>query len=909
MSEPTSAELSAELQAKLAALQAEMAKLQAQVAANERGAAVGGDLSQSKITTGDDNIEAGGHVIHAEAGATVLIGSTDELPVTMTAVDRETALGRYLHHVISHNRSLQLQGIRSGGKLVHIELDQIYIRLRATQQRLVEAEERWLAEEAGLAPGEGVRRYGGQGGPRFMTETVTVKVEEAMANHPRLVVLGDPGSGKTTLLRYLALLYARDLAEGSNLVQTRLVASEPARMPIVLPLRQLGSYLRDAGNPSVEGHKLLLDFFRQALANERLDLPANFFDAWLTDGTAVILLDGLDEVADGDLRRRIARLVESFTAAYPDCRYVVTSRIVGYSGTARLGEAYTTTTVRDFTLADVRQFLLNWHRLVATGLMGVGPSAEAYALDQTEQLLTAIEGNERIRDLAINPLLLTVIALVHRDRVTLPDRRAELYGEAVDVLLGKWDEARGVAETPIVAGLPFDSGDRRLLLQQVALAMHERQWKEIEVAELRLLLHAMFAEIVADARASEAAVDRFLRVIEERSGLLVARGEGVYAFSHLTFQEYLAALAITAQDDYIAATLRHSADGWWREVILLAAGHLSMTSRTRTTQLIQAIAKQRDEPEPYHNLVLAAECLRDVGSGRVQGDLQTWVLSRLRQGVETPRPLAARWWRRLDSKEWITRRSKAMEALVALDAAFWTLPYGEPEWVAIPAGEFWMGGDGKHDGKPVHRVYLDAFQLARVPITNAQYYLFTQATGHETPKHWTDKRPPKDLESHPVVYVSWHDALAYCEWLGKMTRSQISVPSEAQWEKGARGDRDKRTYPWGDDYDPNKCNGPDLRLGSTTPVGIFPDGSSPYGCLDLSGNVFEWTRSAYRDYPYNADDGREDLASDATTRVVRGGAFDSYQDFVRAACRYGFNPVNRYDYVGFRIVRAPGLCS
>ncbi|MCP4531359.1 MAG: hypothetical protein GY831_09030, partial [Delftia sp.] len=495
---------------------------QESVAATGGGVGVGGDVG------GDVN--TGGTVIVAKDDATIVFG---EAPVTMTAVQRESALGRYLHHVISRNRYLQLQGIRSGGKLVHIELDQIYVTLRATRRRVAQAEEAWLQAEASLAPGERrrVHEHAGQ-----TTETVTVSVNEALAAHPRLVVLGDPGCGKTTLLRYLALLYARDLAEGASLVGDRLGLDERGRLPILLPLRKVGAFLRERPDDGTQGHGLLLEFLFSALKNERLTLPDDFFDERLDEGAAVILLDGLDEVADSRLRQRVSRLVEAFARAYPGCRYVVASRVVGYSGAARLGEEYATSTVRDFLMADVERFLANWHRLIAIGHMGPGRSAEAFAAEQTRQLVGAIRANERIRELSINPLMLTVIAMVHRDRVKLPDRRAELYAEAVDVLLGKWEEAKGLPETPILEGKPFDTGDRRLMLQGVALAMHERRQKEVASEDLWRWLGDMFYEILRDRRASLRAVGRFLSVIQERTGLLAARGEGVYAFSHLTFQ-------------------------------------------------------------------------------------------------------------------------------------------------------------------------------------------------------------------------------------------------------------------------------------------------------------------------------------------------------------------------------------
>ncbi len=867
------------------------------VAAGAKGAAVGGDV--------------GGHVIVARGNVTVVDG---ELPVDTPALDHDSALARYLRHVISRNRYLRLQGIRSGGKLVHIELEEIYVTLRATRKRTVEAERSWLEDEAGLAPGE-MPSHQFTGAAQTRTETIIVSVDEALAADPRLVVLGDPGSGKTTLLRYLALLYARDLAEGGRLVEERLGLEESGRLPILLPLRRVGAYLK-AKRPmddGTEGYGLLLRHCYEMLKGDRVNLSPGFFDAYLESGQAVVLLDGLDEVADPDLRRRVSRLVEAFTAAYPDCRYVVASRIVGYKGSARLGERYATTTIRDFLMSDVERFLCNWHLAVAVGQMGPGESAVAYAEGQTQALLAAIERNERIRELAINPLMLTVIALVHRDRVKLPDRRAELYDEAVSVLLGKWDEARGVQDVRILEDRPFDARDRRLMLQAVALWMQEQEQKEIEVRDLRKLLKERFHAFLGDWRAVERAIDRFLRVIQERTGLLGEHGLGVYRFSHLTFQEYLAALAVAGRDDYVAYTLERVGDPWWREVILLEAGHLSAQSRERTTRLVRAIADRREEREPYHNLVLVAECLLDIGEGRVEGDLLGQVQQRLRQELETAPPqgrlasIQLFLQRRMTPEELARRRIAAAQALAQIGGTeYWRPPYGEPEWVEIPTGEFWMG-----EGQEIYLVHLNAFYIARVPITNAQYRLFVEATGREPPESWEGGRPPKGKANHPVVYVSWYDALAYCEWLSGVTGKSITLPSEAEWEKAARGSKDRRAFPWGDKFDATLCNSGELGLGDTTPVGVFPDGASPYGVEDMSGNVWEWTRSLWGEdlgtpefgYPYDPSDGREDLtAGDGVLRVLRGGAFYDGGRDGRAAFRFWRYPHYRYRFSGFRVV-------
>jgi formylglycine-generating enzyme required for sulfatase activity len=157
-----------------------------------------------------------------------------------------------------------------------------------------------------------------------------------------------------------------------------------------------------------------------------------------------------------------------------------------------------------------------------------------------------------------------------------------------------------------------------------------------------------------------------------------------------------------------------------------------------------------------------------------------------------------------------------------------------------------------------------------------------------------------------VVNVSWHDAMAYCNWLARVTGKPYRLPSEAEWEKGARG-TDGRVYPWGSQWDPARCNGRASTPGGTTPVGAYPDGASLYGALDMAGNVWEWTSSAYEAYPYEPADGREDLeAGDGVRRVVRGGSFGNLHWRVRCAFRGRDFPSASFWDRGFRVALDAG---
>lgn len=247
-----------------------------------------------------------------------------------------------------------------------------------------------------------------------------------------------------------------------------------------------------------------------------------------------------------------------------------------------------------------------------------------------------------------------------------------------------------------------------------------------------------------------------------------------------------------------------------------------------------------------------------------------------------------------------------------------TAPY--PEWTPVPAGWFWMGSDPRQDGlafsneQPQHRVRLGAYRIGKYPVTNAQYDQFVAATGREAPSHWQAGRPPDDLRDHPVVNVTWYDAVAYCEWLSRQLGRPVRLPSEAEWEKAARG-TDGWVYPWGNQPPSDRLCNFKGNVGGTTAVGRYPAGRSPYGCYDMAGNVWEWTSSLWGSdwqkpefsYPYDANDGREDMrAGNDVRRVVRGGSWHDFDDGVRCAVRHGGLPGIRLDHVGFRFM-SPGL--
>jgi len=250
------------------------------------------------------------------------------------------------------------------------------------------------------------------------------------------------------------------------------------------------------------------------------------------------------------------------------------------------------------------------------------------------------------------------------------------------------------------------------------------------------------------------------------------------------------------------------------------------------------------------------------------------------------------------------RRTAAdSEPETAETAAPWS-PF-EPQRVSIPAGEVCIGSDPTKDARakkaeqPQHVLSLAAYEIAATPVTNDAYLAFVQATNHLAPSHWVNDKPPPGQEDHPVVQVSWHDATAYCRWLSSVTGRAYRLPSEVEWEKAARGG-DGRLYPWGNQWQEGRCNTSESGTWDTTPVDAHPKGASPYGLLDMAGNVWEWTSSLHIAYPYDPTDGREALDV-PDRRVLRGGSFGYKADLARCAYRMRLGPESLGRDIGFRV--------
>jgi formylglycine-generating enzyme required for sulfatase activity len=820
----------------------------------------------------------------------------------------------YLEHLVERHRFLDLRGMGVSDRVpLRLPLLEMYIPLTAR----VETPE-----------GETWERYR-VAGKMLMEEEVSAvgqrlsepqSVLGLLQSHGGVVLLGDPGAGKTTFLKFLALTLATGQGEAVGLGE---------RVPVLVPLSAYADAL-------TQGEISLQAFIPRYYSERGIDLAlGEVLETALRQGRALLLLDGLDEVRELGQRHRIVERVKDFYCFHKKAgnKLTVTSRIIGYREARLEAPDLAEATLVDFEEEEIEAFIEKWTSALERAASGETRTAEIDAEREKAGLLDAVRRSAGVRDLAANPLLLTILALMKRQGVDLPERRVELYETYVKTLLRHWNLARSLDGR---AAREVDDVETLKSLAPLALWMQETSPGRGLVKEwdLRQKLEAIFQGL-GHPKPQES-TRLFLADVRDHAALLLDRGGRQYGFIHLTFQEYLAAVALAQKGQQevgpvVEALAQHIEEPAWYEVSLLTVGYMGIVQKRdeAASSVLAGLLDQAPGP-PGLAVTLAGRAVVDVGAAGVTRPLRSRVIEALLQTMR-------------NDKVEPRRRAEAGRVLAELgDPRPEVMKVDAVEFCRVPAGPFWMGSDGRDEEKPLHQntIPYDYF-IARYPVTVAQFQEYLRDS----------ERQPEDPDSlrgsvsAPVVWVSWNEALAFCDWLTLRWRKngwieanwKVSLPSEAEWEKAARGGIEipesprigpiqrlpgpgdlagnpapARSYPWGEGADPNRMNFSETEIGDPSSLGCFPTGASPYGCEEMSGNVWEWTRSLWGgdwdkpsySYPHVAQDGREDLSS-PHLRVLRGGSFNGVTADVRCAVRHWYHPSYHGWYVGFRLLLSP----
>ena len=638
------------------------------------------------------------------------------------------------------------------------------------------------------------------------------------------------------------------------------------------------------------------------------------------------------------------------------CRFLVTSRTYAYQRQDWKLAGFAERELLPFTRGQIERFVDTWYAHMAHDLFRL---TEADALARAEVLKRASRRPE-LQELAERPLLLTLMArLQTKGGGTLPENREALYAQSVDMLLDEWEglklrrDAEGrpvVAEPSLSEWLDASREGMRREFDRLAYEVHLNQPSLVGSADIRQgeLIAALMAASRDRPDAKLARLEEYLR---DRAGLLASHGDGLYQFPHRSFQEYLAACHLARFDfpDTLSRLVKTDPNRW-REVALLAAAR-SKDTPSAVWELVEELCGEDPGPAPdaepvtqaHWGALVAAQVLAETGLAAPDPGLQA--------RHERKRLRVRDWQVRLLRSRVLPARERALagDLLAALgDPRRHLLDVEEMRFAAVPRGAFWMGeaGDARRE---LHRnVTLDYdYWIAELPVTVAQLRQFFEESGH-------NPRSPGILtapENRPVVAILWDDAWDFCKWLTERWRDRlpagwvVTLPSEAEWEKAARGGErlpaavqvatarqgfgpieaasidnllPRRAYPWGGEFIAENANA-QLTVGRASTPGCFKSGQSPYGCEDMAGNVWEWTRSLWGTdwqkpdfvYPYDSDDERREAprARQNVYMVVRGGSWQDFQDAAGCARRGRAERDSRFESFGFRTVLRSAIVS
>jgi formylglycine-generating enzyme required for sulfatase activity len=720
-------------------------------------------------------------------------------PRAVIAADRarrEPIRSQYLKRLQDECNQLRMVGLEADPKTV--QLDRIYVQLNAQVSR------KGLSKEGIVVPGDSE-------GSVVLSK---VLAEVASEGRSRVVLLGQPGSGKSCFLRYLALHHARAFEERSPEGWTG-----PALLPVLVPL----AYLAEGAQPGQRGRKSLVESFLRREVEERMQCSGFGMDLLLEleETGGIVCFDGLDEVASG-VQAVVREAVADFAAVYSRCRILVTCRTDSYPNPSLQLAGWPEISLSPLDKDQKRDFIHNWYR----ERQRIDPAAAKFYDEKSQALETVLldgDDSRRLSQLADSPLLLTVMAVVHTQR-GLPDARAAVYWECVELLLLRWQSLRslgGVASQGLLDALKVETAIVLRAVQEIAYQglldssdpTNDRNGAILEEG-LKTILSRHFQD--------DEKVRTFLSFCESSNGLLLLQGKSrrpralpdeplqkSYAFIHRTFQEYLAGLYLNRLPNLGGVLRQHLArDPRWRDVILFLADHLCFRDGDleRCEDVLRRLVLWDQEGEPDDAvwravwlsgdiLIMLRRMLRGnpLEERGLDGKIVKTLVRLLQAGA-------------LTAKE----RATAAQSLASLGdprpgvgtiqprSGGSLLP--EIRWGLIPDGTLMMGASVEQAGEQKERagsikaypdevgpfpVSIRPFHLSIYPVTLEQFCCFAASDGYQNQVYWTSagrewiQRRLKtaatllhmwdaDVEhraNQPVTSVNWHEAVAFCRWL------------------------------------------------------------------------------------------------------------------------------------------------
>lgn len=579
---------------------------------------------------------------------------------------------RYTRSLIYAYRDFRTDGIRTHGPFA-LDLEKVFVPLRVAPESLDHI------------PSDMIRATDSAESLHIWDFLAVVKRQPAFQ---RLVIIGAPGAGKSTLLEHLALTYAKRTQRAYH-------RKAPKLLPILL-------YLRDVREAIAENPKQdLAALLEQHPKIHALSPPPQWFQQQLTQRNCLVMLDGLDEVANPDQRLLVSAWVDQQIQTYPNAVFILTSRPYGYRS-APLVNAGTLLEVQPFNLPQMQQFIQNWYlqNELMRRLGQDDPGVRATAATQAEDLSDRIQRNAPLAAMATNPLLLTMIATVHCFRGALPGRRVELYAEICDVLLGRRQYAKGIDGA-------LTANQKKSVLQVLALNRMRHRTEEFTSVAGGVVIQPQLAAVSGDAVYAE----EFLQHIESGSGLLVEDRAGIYKFAHRSFLEYLAAVQIKESNQELLLT-RYIDDPWWEETIRLYAAQ-----QDASNLIWSALQKQT-----VQSLSLAYDCMREalsVGDREVRRELDAM----LEEGLESLDP-------NLFRLAVEVRLSRRLKALLRVDEQI----DADPDLITCAE----------------YQLFINEMR---------------QSGSNRYPDHWQSDRFPLGQGNQPMSGVRGQDATEFCEWL------------------------------------------------------------------------------------------------------------------------------------------------